>query len=56
MAVRFFQITVEEKEAERMEQELYATVRMPAEAEAYRIQALAEGQKYAFIIAIVVLE
>lgn len=38
-------ITIEEKEAERMEQELYATVRLPAEAEAYRMQTVAEGQK-----------
>ncbi|XP_064533992.1 flotillin-2 isoform X6 [Pseudopipra pipra] len=39
------QIDVEEKEVIRMEKELMATVRQPAEAEAYRIQQIAEGEK-----------
>ncbi|CAL8351996.1 unnamed protein product [Lota lota] len=39
------QITIEEKEINRMEKELIATVKRPAEAEAYKIQQLAEGQK-----------
>uniref|UniRef100_A0A8C5AQQ9 Flotillin n=1 Tax=Gadus morhua TaxID=8049 RepID=A0A8C5AQQ9_GADMO len=39
------QITIEEKEIDRMEKELIATVKRPAEAEAYKIQQLAEGQK-----------
>ncbi|XP_047234896.1 flotillin-2a isoform X1 [Girardinichthys multiradiatus] len=39
------QITIEEKEIDRTEKELIATVRRPAEAEAYKMQQLAEGQK-----------
>ncbi|NXF52724.1 FLOT2 protein, partial [Oceanites oceanicus] len=39
------QIEVEEKEVIRMEKELIATVKRPAEAEAYRIQQIAEGEK-----------
>ncbi|XP_053851134.1 flotillin-2 isoform X2 [Vidua macroura] len=39
------QIEVEEKEVVRMEKELMATVKQPAEAEAYRIQQIAEGEK-----------
>ncbi|MFH4980496.1 hypothetical protein AB6A40_007205 [Gnathostoma spinigerum] len=43
---RHKRITIEEKEAERMEKELVATVKLPAEAEAYRVKTLAEGKKY----------
>uniref|UniRef100_A0A3Q2P1I7 Flotillin n=1 Tax=Fundulus heteroclitus TaxID=8078 RepID=A0A3Q2P1I7_FUNHE len=39
------QITIEEKEIDRTEKELTATVKRPAEAEAYKMQQLAEGQK-----------
>ncbi|EOB08421.1 Flotillin-2, partial [Anas platyrhynchos] len=39
------QIDVEEKEVIRKEKELIATVKRPAEAEAYRIQQIAEGEK-----------
>ncbi|NXN96883.1 FLOT2 protein, partial [Rhinopomastus cyanomelas] len=39
------EIDVEEKEVIRMEKELIATVKRPAEAEAYRIQQVAEGEK-----------
>ncbi|NWW09832.1 FLOT2 protein, partial [Oreocharis arfaki] len=39
------QIEVEQKEVVRMEKELVATVKQPAEAEAYRIQQVAEGEK-----------
>lgn len=39
------QIEVEQKEVVRMEKELVATVKQPAEAEAYRIQQIAEGEK-----------
>uniref|UniRef100_A0A8C6MFW6 Flotillin n=1 Tax=Nothobranchius furzeri TaxID=105023 RepID=A0A8C6MFW6_NOTFU len=39
------QITIEEKEIDRTEKELIATVKRPAEAEAYKMQQLAEGQK-----------
>ena len=45
MVQRKKQITIEEKEIDRMEKELIATVKRPAEAEAYKIQQLAEGQK-----------
>ncbi|NXW92856.1 FLOT2 protein, partial [Alopecoenas beccarii] len=39
------QIEIEEKEVIRKEKELIATVKRPAEAEAYRIQQVAEGEK-----------
>ncbi|MED6268532.1 Flotillin-2a [Characodon lateralis] len=39
------EITIEEKEIDRTDKELIATVRRPAEAEAYKMQQLAEGQK-----------
>uniref|UniRef100_A0A3Q3AZ24 Flotillin n=1 Tax=Kryptolebias marmoratus TaxID=37003 RepID=A0A3Q3AZ24_KRYMA len=39
------QIMIEEKEIDRTEKELIATVKRPAEAEAYKMQQLAEGQK-----------
>nr|XP_046266190.1 flotillin-2a isoform X3 [Scatophagus argus] len=39
------QITIEEKEIERTDKELIATVKRPAEAEAYKMQQLAEGHK-----------
>ncbi|KAG1951419.1 flotillin-2b [Pimephales promelas] len=39
------QITIEEKEIERTEKELTAMVKRPAEAEAYKMKQLAEGQK-----------
>uniref|UniRef100_A0A8C1M8W3 Flotillin n=1 Tax=Cyprinus carpio TaxID=7962 RepID=A0A8C1M8W3_CYPCA len=38
-------ITIEEKEILRTDKELIATVRRPAEAEAYKMQQLAEAQK-----------
>ncbi|KAL0174260.1 hypothetical protein M9458_030228, partial [Cirrhinus mrigala] len=38
------QISIEEKEIERTEKELIAMVKRPAEAEAYKMQQLAEGQ------------
>lgn len=40
------QISIEEKEIVRTDKELIATVKRPAEAEAYRMQQLAEGHKY----------
>jgi flotillin len=40
------QIAVEEKEIERKEKELTATVKRPAEAESYKVQTLAKGQRY----------
>lgn len=42
---RHKQIEIESKEVERKENELQATVRLPAEAESYRLQTLAEGKK-----------
>uniref|UniRef100_A0A8C4NNB9 Flotillin n=1 Tax=Dicentrarchus labrax TaxID=13489 RepID=A0A8C4NNB9_DICLA len=39
------QITIEDKEIARTDKELIATVKRPAEAEAYKMQQLAEGQK-----------
>lgn len=39
------EITIEEKEIDRTDKELIATVKRPAEAEAYKIQQLAEGLK-----------
>lgn len=45
MVQRKKQITIEEKEIERTEMELTATVKRPAEAEAYKMEQLAEGQK-----------
>ncbi|KAL3057934.1 flotillin-2b [Trematomus bernacchii] len=39
------QITIGEREIERTDKELIATVKRPAEAEAYRMQQIAEGHK-----------
>uniref|UniRef100_A0A670KGL1 Flotillin n=1 Tax=Podarcis muralis TaxID=64176 RepID=A0A670KGL1_PODMU len=39
------QIDVEEQEVIRMDKELIATVKLPAEAEAHRMQEIAEGEK-----------
>merc|ERR1712107_478613 len=39
------QIEIEEQEIKRKEKELIATVRLPAEAEGYRVQTVAEGQR-----------
>lgn len=39
-------IEVEEKEILRKEKELIAIVRRPAEAEAYRMEQIAEGNRY----------
>lgn len=40
------EITIEEKEIDRTDKELIATVKRPAEAEAYKMQQLAEGHKW----------
>ena len=42
---RRMQIEVEAKEIERKDRELEATVRRPTEAEAYKVQTLAEGNR-----------
>merc|ERR1711915_825336 len=39
------QIQVEEQEIKRKEKELISTVRLPAEAEAYKVQTVAEGMR-----------
>ena len=39
-------IEVEEKEIDRREKELQATVKSPAEAESYRVQTVAEANKW----------
>lgn len=39
------QIAIEDNEVTRREKELYAQVRLPAEAEAYRVQTIAEGKR-----------
>lgn len=39
------QIAIEENEVARREKELYAQVRLPAEAEAYKVQTIAEGKR-----------
>merc|ERR1719428_2438248 len=39
------QIEIEEQEIKRKEKELMATVRLPAEAEAYKVQTIAEGKR-----------
>ena len=39
------QIEIEEQEIKRKEKELMATVRLPAEAEAYKVQTVAEGMR-----------
>lgn len=39
------QIEIEDQEILRKEKELKATIRLPAEAESYRLQTIAEGQK-----------
>uniref|UniRef100_A0A1A9V4P6 PHB domain-containing protein n=1 Tax=Glossina austeni TaxID=7395 RepID=A0A1A9V4P6_GLOAU len=40
------QIEIEEQEVLRREQELIGTVKLPAEAEAYRVRTITEGEKY----------
>lgn len=39
------QIEIEEQEITRREKELIATVRLPAEAESYRVEMTAQGQR-----------
>ena len=43
------QIDVEEKEILRKEKELIGTVKRPAEAEAYKLQVLAEGNRWVLV-------
>ena len=39
------QIEIEEQEIRRKEKELMSTVKLPAEAEAYKVQTIAEGKR-----------
>ena len=39
------QISVEDKEIVRKENELHATIKLPAEAEAYKVNQIAEGKR-----------
>merc|ERR1711915_586509 len=39
------EIEIEEEEIKRREKELIATVKLPAEAEAYKVQTVAEGSR-----------
>ena len=40
------QIDVEEKEIQRKDRELIATIKRPAEAESYKVETIADGQRY----------
>lgn len=40
------QIEIEAQEVLRKERELNATVRLPAEAESYKVEVIAEGKRY----------
>lgn len=42
------QIDIEAKEIIRKEKELIGTVKLPAEAEAYKMQLIAEGRRFVF--------
>ena len=44
------QIDIEEKEIIRKEKELIGSVRLPAEAEAYKMQTVAEGARYEWFL------
>ena len=39
------QIEIEEQEIRRKEKELMSTVKLPAEAESYKVQTIAEGKR-----------
>lgn len=45
MVERKKQIEIEIQEVQRKERELNATVRLPAEAESYKVQMIAEGKR-----------
>ncbi len=44
------QIEIEEQEINRKEKELTSTVKLPAEAEAYKVQTIAEGKRYTKLV------
>lgn len=41
----FFSFEVEEQEIKRKEKELVATVKLPAEAESYKVETIAQGRR-----------
>ena len=43
-------IDIEEKEILRKEKELISTVKRPAEATAYKVETIAEGQRSVFVV------
>ena len=45
VAIRRKEIEIEDKEITRKEKELVSTVKLPVEAESYRVQTIAEGQR-----------
>ena len=46
VAIRRKEIEIEDREIQRKEKELVSTVKLPAEAESYKVQVLAEGKRY----------
>lgn len=40
------QIEIEDQEIKRKEKELIATIKLPAEAEGYKVQTIAEGNRF----------
>ena len=45
VAIRRKEIEIEDREIQRKEKELMSTVKLPAEAESYKVQVLAEGKR-----------
>merc|ERR1711894_81136 len=45
VAIRRKEIEIEEREIQRKEKELVSTVKLPAEAESYKVQTIAEGKR-----------
>jgi len=45
VAIRRKEIEIEDREIQRKEKELVSTVKLPAEAESYKVQVLAEGKR-----------
>ena len=46
VAIRRKMIEIEDREIQRREKELVATVKLPAEAESYKVQTIAEGKRF----------
>ena len=45
VAIRRKEIELEDREIQRKEKELVSTVKLPAEAESYKVQTIAEGKR-----------